>query len=72
MILIRSMHRNTLHHPNGFTLIEIIVAMGIMMLTLGLILANYNQGKSASLVSREAALMMGRIRLTQEQTSAGT
>lgn len=59
-------------HPKGFSLLEILVATGIFIGLLGLIMANYKRGNDDSVLSREAILLMSRLRLAQEQTAAGT
>jgi len=55
----------------GFTLIETMVAMGIMLALLAVVLANYRRGNDDSTLNREVSLLMSNIRLAQEQTAAG-
>ncbi|MFA6588023.1 MAG: type II secretion system protein [Patescibacteria group bacterium] len=55
----------------GFTLIETLVAMGIMLALLSVILANYRRGNDDSVLNRETAMLMSNIRLAQEETAAG-
>lgn len=45
--------------------------MGIFAILMGLILANYRRGNDDSILSREAALLMSRVRLAQENTASG-
>jgi prepilin-type N-terminal cleavage/methylation domain-containing protein len=55
----------------GFTLIEIIIAVGIMLAVLSFVLANYYRGGNDSVLSRETSLFMSRMRYAQELTSSG-
>ncbi|RJO59521.1 hypothetical protein C4546_01440 [Candidatus Parcubacteria bacterium] len=55
----------------GFTLIETLVATGILLGLLAVVLANYQRGAQESALHREAELFMSNIRLVQEQTAAG-
>ncbi len=59
------------HARPGFTLVEVLIAMGVFTVLLGLILAKYDRGSDDSLLVRQAALLVADIRLAQEQTSAG-
>lgn len=55
----------------GFTLIETLVATGIMLALLAVVLANYRRGNDDSALNREVSLLMSNVRLAQEQTAAG-
>lgn len=55
----------------GYTLIEIMVVVVIMGILLTVVLANYGRGKDDSILQREMSLLIGRLRLAQEQTAAG-
>lgn len=55
----------------GFTLIETIISMGLLLLVLSFALANYYRGGDDSVLNRETSLLMGRIRLAQEETASG-
>ncbi|RJO59516.1 type II secretion system protein [Candidatus Parcubacteria bacterium] len=56
----------------GFTFIETLVALSVLMILLGLILATYRRGNEDSILNREITLLMSRFRLAQEQTAGGT
>ncbi len=56
----------------GFTFIETLVAIGILLALLAVVLANYRRGNDDSVLNREVSLMMSRVRYAQELTSAGT
>jgi type II secretory pathway pseudopilin PulG len=55
----------------GFTLLETLVAVGITVLLLGLLLANYRRSNENSLLERQVQSIMGQIRLAQETAAAG-
>ncbi len=50
---------------------EIIVTLGIFSLLFGLVVANYRRGSDDSLLSRETALLVSRLRFAQEHTIGG-
>ena len=57
--------------PSGFTLIEILVAMGIFALLFSLVYANFQRSNQQTSLQRETSFLMSRIRYTQELTAAG-
>lgn len=59
-------------NQKGFSFIETLVALGILLILLGLVITNYSRGNDDSVLSREIALLMSKIRLAQEQTAGGT
>jgi len=60
-------------HPTaaGFTLMEVLVSVGIFGMLLGLIMVRYNRGNEDSVLVRQAAVLVSDIRLAQEQTAGG-
>lgn len=56
----------------GFTLIEVLVAVGIGLAVLAFVLANYSRGGKDSVLSRETSLLVSRLRYAQELTSSGS
>ncbi|MEK7518694.1 MAG: prepilin-type N-terminal cleavage/methylation domain-containing protein [Patescibacteria group bacterium] len=56
----------------GYTLIEIIVAISIIMLVLTLVMANSRRGGNDSVLARETNLLMSRLRYAQELTASGS
>lgn len=52
-------------------MLEVLVSAGIFIALLGLILANYRRSNDDSILSREATLLMSRLRLAQESTAGG-
>lgn len=68
---IATLSQRTKHSLRGFSLVELIVSMGIFTLLLGLVVANYRRGSEDSVLSRETTLLMSRLRFTQESTAGG-
>lgn len=63
------------NHPKsgaGFTLVEILVSIGITVLLLGLLLANYRRSNDNSLLAQQTADIMTRIHLAQETAASST
>ncbi|MEK7570025.1 MAG: GIY-YIG nuclease family protein [Patescibacteria group bacterium] len=55
----------------GFTLIEVIIAVGISVGLLAFVLANYYRGGDDSALNKETSLLMSRIRFAQEEANSG-
>ncbi|MFA6588022.1 MAG: type II secretion system protein [Patescibacteria group bacterium] len=56
----------------GFSILEILVTIGITALLMGVVIGNYRRGGDDSILEKEINLLMTRVRLTQEQTAGGT
>lgn len=61
--------RNT--HQKGFTLIELIVALGLFMLAIGGVLANYNGFHARQKVKQAALTFKEHLRFAQSQAISG-
>jgi len=59
------------YQKNGFTIIEMIVAVAIISIMAVLILANYNQGRSQLSVDGVAQALMADLRQAQSMALAG-
>jgi prepilin-type N-terminal cleavage/methylation domain-containing protein len=59
------------HTHKGFTYIEVLVAITILLGLLSLVYANFRRANVDSGLQKEASLLMSRIRYTQEITAAG-
>jgi type II secretory pathway pseudopilin PulG len=55
----------------GFTLVEVIISVGILTMLSAMIIVNYRRGNDDSALNREIAVLMSNIRLAQEQTAGG-
>lgn len=56
---------------DGFTLIEVLVAVGISLAILVFVVANYRGSNKDSVLSKEVALVMANLRYAQELTASG-
>lgn len=61
----------TRHKATGFTLVEVLIGMGVFVIIMGLILARYNRGSDDSVLTRQAAMLVADIRFAQESTASG-
>lgn len=55
----------------GFTLIEVLIAMGITLAVLTYALVNYYRSSNDSALQRETSLLMARLRFAQQETASG-
>lgn len=56
----------------GFTLVEVLIVMGIFAILSAMVLVRYNRGNEDSLLTRQVAVTIADIRLAQEQSAGGT
>ncbi len=56
---------------SGFTLIEIIITIGITGILLALVVTRYQRGNEDSILNREVARITSTIHLAQQQTASG-
>lgn len=59
------------NNSKGFTLMEVLISIGIFAILTGLILVNYRRGNDDSALTKDVALIMANVRLAQEQTASG-
>lgn len=57
--------------PNGFTLIELIVSISILMLLVGGLLTSYNNYTQSQLIKQTAQTVKANVRLAQSKALSG-